>query len=99
MRWTVSRTGLADTAGDLLVFPVFKKDDEADLKPLQSQTRGLQGGGPALSALIRKAGFSGQAESLLPVPCSGVKAGWILVVGLGKAKEVGLETLRKVAGL
>jgi len=99
MRWTVSRTGLADTAGDLLVFPVFQKDDEADLKPLQTETRSLQGGGPALAALIRKAGFSGQAESLLPVPCSGVKAGWILVVGLGKAKEVGLETLRKVAGL
>jgi leucyl aminopeptidase len=99
MRWTITRTGLADTAGDLLVFPVFKKDDEADLKPLQTGTRGLQGGGPALAALIRKAGFSGQAESLLPVHCPGVKAGWILLAGLGKAEEVGLETLRKVAGL
>ena len=75
MRWTVTRTNLADTAGDLLVFPVFNKDDKADLKPLQKETRGLQGGGAALAAVIRKSGFSGQSKSLLAVPCSGVKAG------------------------
>ena len=98
MRWTVTRTGIADTVGDLLVYPVFQKDKEADLKPLQANTRGLDGGGPALVALIRKGGFTGKVESLLPVPCLGVKAGWILVIGLGKADEVGLETLRKVAG-
>ena len=99
MRWTVSRTAVADTAGDLLVFPVFQKDDEADLKPLQTATRGLAGGGPALASTIRKGGFSGKAESLFPVPCEGVKAGWILVAGLGKSEETGLETIRKVAGL
>jgi leucyl aminopeptidase len=98
MRWTVARTGLADTAGDLLVFPVFQKEDEADLKPLQSATRHLKGGGKGLIDLVRQAGFSGKAEALLAVPCSGVKAGWILVAGLGKVPELGLETLRKVAG-
>ncbi|MEN8008529.1 MAG: leucyl aminopeptidase [Candidatus Krumholzibacteriota bacterium] len=99
MRWTVTRTALADTAGDLLVYPVFQKNDEADLKLLMKDTRGLDGGGPGLKKLILKSGFSGRAESLFPVPCQGVKAGWILLAGLGKAEEAGLETLRKVAGL
>ena len=44
MRWTVTRTGAADTAGDLLVFPVFQIDEEADLNPLKTATRGLEGG-------------------------------------------------------
>ena len=98
MRWVVTRTGVADTAGDLLVYPVFQKDGEADFKHLRTDTRGLEGGGSGLASLVRKGGFTGRTESMLPVPCSGVKAGWILVVGLGKAEEVGLETLRKVAG-
>jgi leucyl aminopeptidase len=98
MRWTVARTGLAATAGDLLVFPVSQENDEADLKPLQSATRQLKGGGKGLIDLVRRAGFSGKAEDLLAVPCTGVKAGWILLAGLGKDPELGLETLRKVAG-
>ena len=98
MRWTVTRTGVADTMGDLLVYPVFQKNDEPDLKPLEKDTRGLEWGGSALASLIRKGGFTGKTESMLPVPCPGVKAGWILLVGLGKADEVGLETLRKAAG-
>ena len=65
MRWTVTRTDAATTAGDLLVFPVFQKDDEADLKPLQAATRGLAGGGPALTAAVRRSGFTGKAEALL----------------------------------
>ncbi len=99
MRWTVTRTAAADTAGELLVFPVFQKDDAALLQPLQKATRGCEGGGAALAALVRKGGFTGKTESLLPVPCAGVKAGWILMAGLGSVEEAGLETLRKVAGL
>ena len=99
MRWTVTRSALADTAGDLLVYPVFQKNDEADLNPLKAATKGLDGGGAGLVNLIKKSGFSGGAESLFPVPCPGVKAGWILLAGLGKSDEAGLETLRKVAGL
>ena len=99
MRWSVTRTALADTAGDLLVYPVFQKNDEADLKSLKADTRGLDGGGPGLMTLIRKSGFTGKSESLFPVPCPGIKAGWILLAGLGKAEEAGLETLRKVSGL
>ena len=98
MRWTVTRTGAADTAGDLLVFPVFQIDEEADLNPLKTATRGLEGGGTGLTSLVRQGGFTGKAESQLPVPCPGLKASWILVIGLGKADELGLETLRKVAG-
>ena len=99
MRWTVTRTDAATTAGDLLVFPVFQKADQADLKPLQAATRGLDQGGAALVAAVRKSGFTGKAEDLLPIPCAGVKAGWILLAGLGKAEEAGLETLRKVSGV
>jgi len=99
MRWTVARTAADATPGDLLVFPVFQINDEADLKLLTAATGGVAGGGRALAAAIRKGGFVGEAESLFPVPCAGIKAGWILVAGLGKAEEVGLETLRKVSGL
>ena len=73
MRWTVTRTDAATTAGDLLVFPVFQKADQADLKPLQAATRGLDQGGAALVAAVRKSGFTGKAEDLLPIPCAGVK--------------------------
>ena len=92
-------TTCADTAGDLLVFPVFQKDDEADLKPLLKATRGLAGRRAGPGRRHRKAGFTGQGRSPAAGALPAVKAGWILLAGLGKAEELGLETLRKVAGL
>ena len=95
MRWTVAKTGAAETAGDLLVFPVFQVKDKADLSPITSLTGGH---GPDLGPIIKSGGFKGAEGSLLPVYCGGVKAGWTLLVGLGKAEDVGLETIRKAAG-
>ncbi len=95
MRWTVAKTGPGETAGDLLIFPVFQTKDKADLTPITALTGGQ---GPDLGPIIKSGGFKGADGSLLPVYCGGVKAGWTLLVGLGKSEEVGLETIRKAAG-
>ena len=34
----------------------------------------------------------------MPVHCSGLKCGWVLLVGLGKAEALSLEGVRKAAG-
>ena len=95
MRWTVAKTGPGETAGDLLVFPVFQAADKADLSPITELTGGH---GPGLGPIVGKSGFKGAEGSLLPVWCGGVKAGWTLLVGLGKSGEVGLETIRRAGG-
>jgi len=109
MRWTVTKTGLAETPGDLIVYPVFQKDDAADLGALLKAAGGPpsaakgkgksgHGGGTGLKGIIESAGFTAKAETTLPVYCGGVKAGWFLLVGMGPAQKAGLQTVRKVAG-
>jgi leucyl aminopeptidase len=93
MRWTVSSTAAIDTAADLLVFPVFQKNDEPDLKPLAVLL-----GKKSSKQTLAGSGFTAKAEALLPVPSADVKAGWILLSGMGAADDVDLETIRKVAG-
>jgi len=95
MRWTVAKTGPGETAGDLLIFPVFQSKDKADLSPITDLTGEH---GPDLGPIIKSGGFKGADGALLPVYCGGVKAGWTLLVGLGKSEDVGLETIRKAAG-
>ncbi len=95
MQWTVAKTGPGETAGDLLVFPVFQIKDKADLGNITALSSGH---GPDLGPIIRSGGFKAADGSLLPVYCGGVKAGWTLLVGLGKSGDVGLETIRKAAG-
>lgn len=94
MRWTVAKTNLNETAADLLVLPVFQKNDVADLKTLAKSLSG----GRDLPAVAKSGGFKGEEASLLAVHRPDVKAGWILLVGMGKAEEAGLETFRKAAG-
>jgi len=95
MQWTIAKTGLGETAGDLLIFPVFQAGDAADLSPIT----GPQGGhGPDLGTIVQGAGFSAAEKELLPVYCGGLKAGWTLLVGLGESDKVGLETIRQAAG-
>ncbi len=97
MQLRVSQTGLAEATGDLVVFPVFQKKDAADLGPLLKAAGG--GGHGALKKIIASSGFTASAEKTLPVHCPGVKAGWFLLLGMGKAPEVGLQTLRNCAGV
>ena len=59
MRFRVSKTGPAAAAGDLLVFPVFQKDDKADLGPLR-RALGLKG--QALAKAV--AGANPEARSI-----------------------------------
>ncbi len=105
MRWTISKTETADTAGDLLVFPIFQKNEKADLKSLLKGTKGgirptAAGQTPAagLKKKVATSGFVAKASSMLPVYCSNTKAGWLLLTGFGDEKKVGLETIRKAAG-
>jgi leucyl aminopeptidase len=94
MRWTVSKGSVGTLAGDLLVLPVI----EGKQGPELSGVIELAGGHAALREIIAAGGFGGAASSTLPVHCSGLKCGWVLLVGLGKAKRISLEVLRKAAG-
>lgn len=86
MRWTVSKSDPTKAAGDLLVLPVVQDN-------LQAVDRFA-----ALSKLVAGAGFEGAAGATLPVPCAEVKAGWVLLVGLGKPEKITLASLREAAG-
>ncbi len=106
MRWTIAKTPAADTVADLLVFPVFQKDEKADLKDVLAGTEsgageGDQGATPPADwdKKVESAGFTGAAKSSLAVHCSDTKAGWLLLVGMGEAAEVGLDHVRRAAGL
>ncbi|RKZ16270.1 leucyl aminopeptidase [bacterium] len=96
MRFSVSKTGPGQAAGDLVVFPVFRKKDKADLGPLRKLAGDGHGG---LQKIIDSAGFTATAEKTFPVHCPGTSAGWYLLVGMGPADEVGLQTLRNCAGV
>jgi leucyl aminopeptidase len=92
LRWSISKTQSADTAGDLLVFPVFQKDDKADLKKVVAETKSAD-----LKKQVTTSGFDAKASSVLPVFSNNTKAGWILLAGLGDAKKVGLDHIRRLA--
>ncbi len=106
MRWTIAKTTPADTAADLLVFPVFQKDEKADLKEVLAGTKGSagatgKGAGSAASLTkpVSTSGFTGSAKSILAIPGAATKAGWLLLVGMGEAKEAGLDHVRRAAAL
>jgi leucyl aminopeptidase len=96
MRFSVSRTGLCEVAGDLVVVPVLEGEDGPDLKTLKPAFK--PAAIRALGKVVGGAGFGGQAEAMLPLHRDDVKAGWVLLVGLGKADELDLQTLRRAAG-
>ncbi len=97
MRFRVSSTAADQAAGGLVVFPVFRKKDAPDLAPLLKVVDAARR--RALGQAVKGSGFTAKAEALLPVHLPGTKAGWFLLVGLGEAKEVGLETVRRCAGV
>ena len=66
MRWTASKGDLAGQTGDLIIRPVLRGDQGADLGGLQSHD--------GLGDLIARAGFTGAAGTSLPVHCPGMKA-------------------------
>jgi leucyl aminopeptidase len=94
MRWSVSRGSLGTTAADLVVMPVAAGEKAADMAAVQRQA----GDHGDLGKLVTSAGFTGEVGTTLPVHCSGMATGWILLVGMGPAAEVSLEGLRKAAG-
>ena len=97
MRFSVSNLAPARTPVDLMVFPVFRKQDAPDLGPLLAAVDSKQR--RALREAVKSSGFGAKPENLLPVRIEGARAHWFLLVGMGPAKEVGLETIRRCAGV
>ncbi|MFT5315123.1 MAG: leucyl aminopeptidase, partial [Candidatus Krumholzibacteriia bacterium] len=50
-----------------------------------------------LKTVAKSGGFKGSEGSLLACHRADVKAGWVLMVGMGKSNELGLEGIRKAA--
>jgi leucyl aminopeptidase len=107
MRFAVAEPNTRIAMTDLVVVPVFQVGDEADFAPVVAALRdagGLAAGAPRRGRARRAdpadglaaSGFSARAEALLPVFRQ--DGGWALLVGLGGADKVGLETLRRAAG-
>jgi leucyl aminopeptidase len=93
MRWTASRGELGSLAGDLVVLPVTSAGERADLAAVVR----LAGGHDGLARVIDTAGFTGEAGATLPLHCGGMKAGWILLVGLGEPDKISLTRVREAA--
>ncbi len=96
MRWSVVEGDPLKLAGDLLVIPVCEIEGRGFLRPL---AEALGGRSAPLFTAVSRSGFKGAAETLLPLHVPQIKAGWILLVGLGKPDAVGLDTLRRIAGV
>jgi len=86
MRWSVSKSDLAKATADLAILPVTK----GNLDAVDHLVK--------VSKLAAGAGFDGEAGRYLPVPSPTLKAGWVLLLGLGDAEKVTLASLRMAAG-
>ena len=99
MRWSVLRIGTvalaAAQAGDLLVLPVCAREDKPDLAPVLP----ILGGRRALAEIVRRSGFTGKPGACLSLPSEHVKAGWVLLIGLGSPQKLSLEGLRRAAAV
>ncbi|MBK7769907.1 MAG: leucyl aminopeptidase [bacterium] len=111
MRFAVADPAAATAVTDLVVVPVFQVDEAPDFGPLDAAVArhgglavatmaGRKGRraarGPGGPASLAATGFTAKAESLLLLPRG--DSGWALLVGLGPAAKVGLETVRRAAG-
>jgi leucyl aminopeptidase len=94
MRWSVTKGDLGKTRGDLVVMPVAAGEKAAEMGPVQK----LAGGHGELARMVASAGFTGEHGSTLPVHCSGIPAGWVLLVGVGTIDDLSLDRLRRAAG-
>jgi len=91
MRWTTVRTAPAATPADLLIIGVLKGDDAPDVKPWKDLDKAVGG---YLRGLNGSEVFDAAANSMHTVPGGDAKAPWVLLVGLGSADDLTLQTLR-----
>ncbi len=96
MRWTTATTAAAATTADLLVVGVPQKDDAPDLATWKALDKALGG---AVKAVAGGKVFNGAAESAHVMPGTGVKASWVMLLGLGPVEDLSLQTLRRCAAL
>ena len=92
MRFSVSSAAPERAAADVVVIPVVRRKDAPDLRALAAVA------GRKVAAAVERAGYTAKAEALQAVPAEGVKAGWVLLVGLGEPEKVALETIRRCSG-
>jgi len=96
MRWTPSRNAPAAVPCDLLIVACLQDGKTADLSPWRDLDRTAGG---ALAALKGSDVFTGAAESVHLTAGGGAKAGWILLLGLGKADDLTQEVLRRAVAV
>jgi len=90
MRLTVRSGRLGDVRDGVPVFAALEGEQRSERLLPPSVTRDQ-----ALRRLVDGSGFRGAANEVVLLPRG---SGWILVVGLGKAKELSLERVRQLAG-
>ncbi len=91
MRITVRSGRLGQVRGAVAVFAALEGEGHPErLLPLSSVARDRE-----LLRLVVSSGFRGAANETLILPRG---RGWVLVVGLGKAKQLSLERVRQFAG-
>ncbi len=93
MRWSVSKAEPAKQAADLCVLPVLSDGD----LPLLAPVMAIGGRPDDLARMVKRAGFSARAGTTLPLYWPAAKSGWVLLLGLGPASSVSLESLRRAA--
>ncbi|MBE0565046.1 MAG: hypothetical protein IH621_03750, partial [Krumholzibacteria bacterium] len=76
MRFRVAATLADRVQADLVVVPVFPRQETADLGPLWAAAGGDRR--REVAALVKGAAFVAKAESLLALPLPGTRAGWFL---------------------
>ncbi len=90
MRVVVKKSGIGQVSGAVQVIGAVEGEQRPErlLPPSVARDR-------ALVSLIQRSGFRGAANETTLLPKG---AGWVLVVGLGKSKDLSLERVRQFAG-
>ena len=91
MRWTTVRTAPAATSADLLIVGVLQGDAAPDVKPWKDLDKAVGG---YLRGLKGSEVFDAAADGMHTVPGGDAKAPWVLLVGLGPADDLTLQSLR-----
>lgn len=94
MQLQVLQESIFDSKADVLVLPVIKGAKNLPLKELDSYFNG------ELERLIARQKFEGEVGSSFSIPALGhLKAGSVLLIGLGERSEFSLDTYRRFGAL
>jgi leucyl aminopeptidase len=87
----LATAGLSDTAGDVLVIPVFENDDLGDVGGLDAATNGEVG------RARQRGEFRGKLYELFATPAAGWRVARVMLTGAGPRHEYSTERIRRIA--